>query len=349
MFIGCIHTPQGKIDLLVNDLPQEVTLIPVKIKVPPIILNVDKMFTVDSFLIMHQNVNELIVNIFLLPKFKHICSFGREGKGPDEFIHSYNGTCNPVYGKNRGFTIGNKINSINYYRISDIISEIFRPYKIINLPPKLNILRTTANVSDSIIFGGSYGGNMEMFKYNNDEQVLECFKEYPDEFPLMNDEIKTNLYGYYLASKPDNKQIVRIYARQGKIEIFNLETKNHIVILYKDFPTLKENMKLEESSRFLNSGKGSLIFSWRIEATNKYIYACIYNDKYENIIENNSPSRNFIPEIHVFEWSGQLVARLKLTEYYDCYAIDTNDIYLYTCDSFFPDIINRYEMNEIIN
>lgn len=344
---GCNKYPENKTDILIDDFPKNISLSPFELSVPNILLNPVRMFTVDSFLLIFQDRDESMVNIFSLPDCQYICSFGRKGKGPGELFLSFNGTFKPIYGNNSGFTLGNKMININYYRVTDIINNNFKPYKIASLPPKLNRFLATVNIGDSVIFGSPYGGNMEMFKYNNNTQTLECFREYPDELPFMNDEAKTNLYAYYLASKPDNKKFVRVYEVQGKLEIFDLATNENLIISYKNFPSLKENCKLEKSMRNLPFNEDQIIFCWGVQATNKYIYARIYNDKYKNIVDGDELSRDFIPEIHVFDWFGNPVATLKFSEYYDFFAIDLNDKYLYTCDSYTPNIIKRYELNQV--
>ena len=101
--------------------------------------------------------------------------------------------------------------------------------------------------------------------------------------------------------------------------------------------------------RTLPFDKNQLIFCWRVQATNKYIYARIYNDKYKNIVDGDGPLRSFIPETHIFDWSGNPVAAIKLNNFYDNFAVDLNDEYIYTVDSYTPNIIKRYDLNDVFN
>ncbi|HPR31897.1 MAG TPA: BF3164 family lipoprotein [Prolixibacteraceae bacterium] len=304
------------------------------------------MEVVDSFLIIKQSQGVSLFSIFSLPDCKHICDFGKKGHGPGEFIYSFD-FC-PLYCEKSGFVVSNKLISLNYYQIEDLINEKFMPYKVIYLPPKLNRFREITAIGDSLIFGASYGGNMEMFKFNNISNTLECFREFPDNYPEMSNEHKTNLYAYFLASKPDNTQFVRVYESQGKIEVFNLNSNKTIIIKYKNFPSLEENLHLDNSSRDLRYFTNQKIFCWGIQATNKYIYLRVYNDNYTNIVGDDDLLRTFIPDIHVFDWNGNPIAKIKISEYFDYYCVDLNDDYIFTCDGYYSDIICRYRITNYL-
>ncbi len=346
--LGCNTQHTEKENILIDAFPKSIELKNhTDLIVPNILLNPVRMCIVDSFLLILQQRDNSMLNIFLLPDCRHICDFGNKGNGPNEFVLSFNTSFNPVHGKNSGFTLGNKMVDIRYYKIKDIIHNNVAPYKEVSLPVKLSRFRALINIADSVIYGQPYGGNMEMFKYNNNSEILEVFKEFPKGYPLLDNQFKTELYAYYLASKPDNKKFVKVFASEGKFEIYNLETNTSNLILYKNFPSLKDNYKINNSSKYLSHDENMKVFCQEVHATNQYIYAEIYNDKYKNIYDKDGFLREFIPEIHVLDWSGNPVAILKLNEYYSYFSVDMDDKYLYTCDNFVSDTIKRYDLEQL--
>jgi hypothetical protein len=91
-----------------------------------------------------------------------------------------------------------------------------------------------------------------------------------------------------------------------------------------------------------------MIFSWAIKATNKYIYALVFNTLYDNISDGKGLRRTYTPEIHVFNWSGKFIANLKLNKYFKYFDISMDDKYLYAIDNDIENLIRRYNLTDIL-
>jgi hypothetical protein len=348
--VGCRDISHRKEDeILINKFPKEELLQATELEIPPIVLKPSNMCIVDSFLIISQSRGDSIFSIFSLPNCHFLTSFGNEGRGPNEFNMAFeNVTLGAVNNDSSSFAVGNMMTNIQYYHIEDIFHKKFRPYRIEKLPQTLNGFRAIVYIGDSLIFGAPYRGNMHLFKFNNYTKSLETFREYTEKFPLMDPEMKREIFGCSMAVKPDNSKFVLAYSRLGKIEIFENNKSKPIVITYKGFPSLEENTGLNSTSKFIKKNPDELIFNEGIIATDKYIYACILNDKVSNVNNPNGPNRNFIREIHVFDWSGNPIIKIKLSKFYLYYSVALNDKYIYAIDDDVENIVYRYDLNKVL-
>lgn len=336
-------------DKVIDKFPLVSTLQETTLKVPPILLSPSNMCIVDSFLVVTQRRKDTIFTIFSLPNCEYLLSFGTRGRGPNEFNLSFeNVTLGTVPGKSSSFAVGNNMNNIQYYKINDILQNNFTPYKIEELPNELNGFRAIIYLADSVIYGAPYQGNMHLFKYKSEDKKLEQFREYPENFPLLYPEVKREVFGCFMAVKPDNSKFILAYNFMGKIEIFDLKKDKPILISYKGFPSLEENTGLNSTSQFMASNPDRIIFCEGIVATNKYIYARVLNDKYSKVYTSKGPNRAFVPEIHVFDWSGNPILKIRLENYYSQYNIDMDDHYLYTLDDNVENIIKRFDLTQVL-
>jgi hypothetical protein len=147
-----------------------------------------------------------------------------------------------------------------------------------------------------------------------------------------------------MAVKPDNSKIVLGYIFKGTIEIYNLLEGKSLTLTYKDFPSLKENTGLNSTSKFWKHNPEEIICCRNIAATNKYIYVDVYNDHYSKIFNDEGPKRTFKSEIHVFDWSGNPIAKFRFAKYYRYFNIDKMDKYLYTIDDSVENVIKRFDL-----
>jgi hypothetical protein len=348
--ISCTPTDKENQGISIDKFPLEVRLQATELKVPPILFKPSNMGIIDTFLVITQSRHDTIFSVFSLPECKYLMSFGNEGRGPNEFNLSFeNVTFGPVNNDSCGFAVGNMMTRIQYYRIDDLLKRKPEPYRIERLPPELNGFRAMVYFGDSLIIGAPYRGNMNLFKYTSSDHQLISFQDYPMKFPLMYVESIREVFGLSMAVKPDNSKFVLAYQNFGKIEIYDLKKSQPLIVSYKGFPEFEKNTGLNESSKGLINNPEQIVFCEGIRATNKYIYISIANDKVANIYTRTGPNRNFIREIHVFDWSGNPVVKLKTDRYYHCYDIDPANEYLYTVNDTIADLIYRYDLRKILN
>ncbi|NMH87538.1 BF3164 family lipoprotein [Flavivirga algicola] len=349
ILIASCNNNRIKPDYIIEKFPKEVDLVSKKIQLASNTLNVNRVLVIDSFFVISQKRKDSMFSIFKLPSFNHLYSFGNKGNGPLEFNSASIQTFKPVHNETATFAMGNKMTNIQYYKIQDLLNKNITPYKISKLPPKLNSFRDIIYAKDSLIFGAPYGNNIDLFKYDNSESLLENFAEYLNDYPRMDSHTKREVYSCYMTIKPDNKKFVRTYSTMGRIEIFNISQnrKRPITLEYKYFPTLEKNLKINKLSKTDQPLDKTKVFSWGIKANNDYIFVQIYNADYNTFIKNNFPLESFIPEIHIFDWHGKPIARCKLDSHFDFFDVDKENSYLYTTSLFENNIIRRYDLTKL--
>jgi hypothetical protein len=312
------------------------------------ILKPKRIITVDSFLIVSQSLSDSIFSIFKTPNLEHLFTFGKLGRGPDEFIGTWLTTSfTPVYSSDSRFAVANRGTNVNYYKLSDLMNHNITPYYVSKPPPGIQTFQAMACISDSLIIGmpaGGIGGKTFLFKYDNTINRFEHFKDFPIDFPNLSNDDRSNLFSCFLTVKNDNSKFAVVYGKFGKIEIYNLTSSYPTTINYKNFPDIFENMPgLETNS--IRAPNNSHVFSWQVKSTDSYIYVQVFGCEYERISDGRDLKRSEIFEIHVFDWNGNPIALLKPDRFYETYAVDPKDKYLYTIHPDSASIIMRYNLD----
>jgi hypothetical protein len=135
--------------------------------------------------------------------------------------------------------------------------------------------------------------------------------------------------------KPDNKKIAQGMVSLSQINIIDLETGDVSYYRATDSPTLS---MIAEEKKLLKSP----LFYHRCQCNDKYIYA-LYSgspreDRYGNAI---LPSK-----IHQFDWDGNLIHEIILSEPATQIWLDSNSNFMYTYNEMNENIW-RYDINEL--
>lgn len=346
--LGCKNNdPIGKV-ILIDKLPYANNIESQKIEIPPILLRTSATCIVDSFLIVAQTRPDSIFSIFELPDCKYLLSFGNRGRGPNEFLNSVPSfTLGPAFNKQGSFAVDNLRNNIQYYNIYDVIDSIFTPYKIESFPSKIDGFRSIGYFSDTMLIGAPNRIDILLLKSHSSNKQIKSFKKYPNKYAFDDFNNLRNVYSGRITVKPDNSRFALAYGNKGCIEIYNINDTLPITISYKDFPSLEDNLGLNNDSKYWTQTQ--MIFCWGMKSSNRYIYAKIYNDKYTSISDGKGLIRTYIPELTVFDWSGKLIVRLKPDNFYTEFEIDQNDKYLYTIDDNIENVIRRYDISNYLS
>jgi hypothetical protein len=336
-------------DIIIDKFPVERTIKSSEVKIPSVLWVPQSMFIIDNHMItLEGSRDDSIIKVFKLPEGELVRSFGTKGRGPNELFSINGNSFKPVFGSQPAIVLDASGNGMNYYKLSDILSGKSNSYKNTPVPGVYQIPRALAFIGDSVIIGAPYDADMHLFLYDYENEIDSVFAEYPIKTDKLSLRDKRGVFGCYMAVKPDNSKLAITYNNQGKLEIYDFPSRKWNVIEYKNFPSLKKNLAMTRSNRPTNSPKDRKVFSWEIRASNKHIFIKVYDTNYLNMNTGGGAIRTFIPQIHVFTWAGEPVAKLQPDRYYKYFAIDKDGKNIYAIDDYFEDIIIKFSLEGVL-
>ena len=345
LFESCAETNSDVV--FVRTFNKNVELSSETIKIKPLIFKPEGFLIVDSTIVILQPEIDPIFTLLELQDCSYKSSFGRKGKGPNEFYDFKKNTFRPFYSNNSGFAISNQGTVFQYYSIEDILNNDFVPFRKYIVLPGISLFRAIVYCSDTAIIAAPYGTQEHIIKYNLLDKTIDQLLDYPIDLPLLSMNSQKSVFGCYIANKPDNSMVATTYASMGLIRIMDLSSKKETTLQYENFPSLMENLNISKTSSQFLRDEYEKVFSWGIKATNKFIYVKVYNKFLKDIVDKHGPVRSFVPEIHVFTWTGEPYARITLDKFFAYFDVDMSDNNIYTIDDEIEDVVLRYNISEL--
>ena len=106
-----------------GDFSKIIHLEPEHFKIPTPLFRTKGLVIVDSFLVIMQPLKREIFDIYLLPDVNYYGSFGKLGKGPNEFFDFRKNTFAPFHSAESGFAISNRGSRLEFFNIQDIYEQ----------------------------------------------------------------------------------------------------------------------------------------------------------------------------------------------------------------------------------
>jgi hypothetical protein len=318
-----------------------------KIEIPPVLWSPNKMIITDSYLIVAQNKVDTLFSIFSLPDLKLMKSFGLKGIGPNELlIYSLTGSFKPVHSNSATFAIYNRMKQVIYYNVDDVIQDQELSPIIKEIPSELRYLKSIAYFSDTSIIAMPYTRTFSselLVGFNFTKDSLIHILDFPNDYPNLDYNSKTNLYTHISAVKPSNDRYTLLYMYNGMFEIYSLNDSIPTRISYTNFPTLETNHGITNQSTILGDSE-TVLFSNEIHVSDRFIYIMVANS-YSGGKEFSQPDKRISsPEIHVFSWDGVPIQCITLDQDYSLFTIDEADHYLYAANRDIENVIYRYKL-----
>jgi hypothetical protein len=250
----------------------------------------------DQYLIISLYSDNNFINVFRLPEMDFLYSWGRQGRGADEFMHP------PVYLQNRSNELimyDAVLQNLRFYAVSD--TELVKTQRTLPLlyDGQRDPLNRISRINDSLYFA-DYGSSTENTNSEyvalrpDSEEPLFTFGKYPETelgaFQRYAEYAKTNV------SKPDGSRFAAFYINYNKFKIFNTKGQEVTAVQVED-PFLPENTQ----------GEDDFDYRYAACATNNYIYLLGFNGSREKLINNNSSS--FKTSSEIWNWEGEPVHR----------------------------------------
>ncbi|MBS3775755.1 MAG: hypothetical protein KGY70_11245 [Bacteroidales bacterium] len=300
----------------------------------------------DSFLVVSNFKTDTLFRVFSQPKCKYLGWFGREGKGPHEFLMA---TPNGVRFYRNQVQVDD-LKKIYYLKLPEgSIHNNFTIKESFSKPSNLLPFNQIFRLDKEYICGvnASRIAQQSIDTLNIDTYEVGSFVDYPD-FGLKVPEIdRRAVYTFRYDVKPDRSMFALVYRFFPLLRI--VDKKGNI--LHVSYITgLPEQIEFKD----LGTRNGNLLYGVQyydyIRVTNQHIYVLYRPRKGKKVSERRFESMPIgQQEVHIFKWNGQPVARMKLKKGTLAFAPSSDDRYLYCTNMNSIDKIYRYDLKKMIN
>lgn len=286
------------------------------INIPVNLLQPAGIFTYEDNLVVFDNVKTEIFKVFKLPEIDYLYGLGNIGRGPNEFLF-VDENCIGVNNNEIELLDNGRLKRIQVTPDSLITKSAV---DIIALDNPLNNLRRINDsiyISDNVFSDNEFEHLLINIKENN---VINKFGKYPDSRGL---DIKTNEEGYQLfrkvsMSSPSGDHFVAFYGFINRFKIYDGKGN-----LQRDI--------------FLEDKKGQMLSVTNMMSSPIYFFSqpCVTDDFIYVLRLSMSEAdlqkdiENFKPELLIFNWDGDAIAKYKLNKPITSITISEKDKKLY--------------------
>ena len=285
----------------------------------------------DDYIIFVRSFLDPLFYVFDIKNYSFLGSFGRRGKGPNEFELSDARTATKFKNGIRVFDIHK---GFAYIDLSEFRSKKKYNIKFIRLPGELYLLNDAIQLNNRVIGMPDIGKSDKMYVlYDLLSEKITYFGEYPEIFNKKYKKFFWGVFWRHSAAKPDCTRFVSFF---DGVKMFRIYDENGDLKVEKIIKTFKI---FEENSISKNPKKA---YYKTIRVTDKYIYAlCL--DEFRNQL-----LRSF-PVIEVWDWMGNPVCKLMLDQHIQTFDISDDGKILFAVDREVSDKLFIYEIFSVIN
>jgi hypothetical protein len=315
-FLFACSTNKGGIIKRVNYFPINGELNCATTIIPVSILQPTRIFTYEDKLVIFDDVKNEIFKVFKLPEIDYLYGLGDIGRGPNEFLF-IDGNYIRVINKEIELLDNGKLKRIQIANDSLITKTANSVIVLDNPLNNLQRINDSIYISDNIFSDNEYEHLMINLRTN---KVIKKFGEYPDKQGLM---IKTNVEGYQVFKKVNNSSpsgdyFVAFYEYFNRFKIYNNNGS-----LQKDVFLDDEK---EPTVSVSNMGNSPIYFFSQPCVTVDYIYVLRLS---KSEVDLQKDFGSFKPELLIFNWNGDAIAKYKLNKPITSIAISEEGKKLY--------------------
>lgn len=299
------------------------------------------IWIIDSLLILQDEGYEYLghdfLRIYSLRTGRLVSRFGRIGKGPGEFLL-------PRFFRNgnRSFLIVEKLKYYLFNIDSLLKNQAYQPVSF-DVKDWLKATDFACLYRDSVLVIHAMSEEQLTLVYPGDDSVRH-YKNYPELSAVagITDFIaNTKVYGGYYGVHPG--------------------TKDRITIAYRYFPVVDivslDSLKTQRMVFPINHSVNHIrvMDELNAEITERCIYyRGVFNTEhflwllYDGVSGSEHQEKGQYPEIHQFNWEGQLIGRYQADRIIRAFCVDDRERQLYalSVDEGYEPIVVKYELTE---
>jgi hypothetical protein len=341
--LSCSNQRETKIEII-KEFPHSISITHQQINTPPLLFSIGEMQILDSVLVAFDTKSVYFFKIFKLPNFNYIGEYITKGRGPEEEIN-----IDPFFNKLSGNKfIYKSLNTVKFacFNLNENKLEII---KTIQLPSELLDFSHIFTFHDSIIGGWIYNqlAEKEFVVFSTKEKTMDEFgpvySNIVDNIPI---NTRASIFSKVITVKPDNLRIAVVYDKFQMLRI--IDNKGILIkeIRFENSTQLPDGM-FKGNVRGIDSNKIILHYQ-RIQSTNKYIYA-LYSGKSQADFINIEGATDIGTEIHVWNWDGVPIVKIRLDKECSSFAVDPNDKFGISSSVYDIDKLYFYDFDELKN
>ena len=278
------------------------------------------MVPFDSILIVNEVFKEKIFKCFFVKNGYKASTFINRGKGPNELMFpgllcNLNNNIFSTYDANQ--------KQLVYFNVNDIIRNIYKFEKVINIDlPGLIVFQSYPLNDSLIIFTGIFEeGKYCLFNSVSGNTIIDVEFPTDEEHQEENNYIKSMAHQGEIAIKPDKKKFVFV-CRNGYFDICSV-SQDGIYLEKRNLYYLSEYKSIKNNV-VAHSSKSEYAFH-SVETTDSCIYM-IYSGRTQDEFGSEYIAGN---NILVYDWNGNPVVNFKTDRYLHRMTIDRNNLIIY--------------------
>ncbi|MFP4065466.1 MAG: BF3164 family lipoprotein [Bacteroidales bacterium] len=279
-------------------------------------VNETQMLVKDSLLIVRNRFMDDNFMVYSLPDFRFLHSFGRAGRGPEEFQNP-----NLIKSHNNDVLfyifelIQNKMYSVNMdFEINQLM------YSLPNFSGSMFSIKQIVHISDStFIMVDSTPKGKEIFDLkltDNDSYGSEIYN-----LSFIDNRKNWAVYTGEFGVNPKANRMVYAYKYFKRLKFIDTESKESKTVIFKEY----EN-KLPDFSDIL--APHNKTHYWGLSAQEKHVYLLYSGRTPIDVSNENRKSSGYI-YVEQFDWNGNPIRKFKLDRWgYFCVNEDEDTIFL---------------------
>lgn len=287
----------------------------------------------DEYLVLTETRGENFFHVYSLPDLSFKYSWGKAGRGPNEFQTP------PVYMdvSEESFIVYEGITrELRHFQIADT-SFVYMDKSLLSYEGQTQPLNRIKRINDTLYFA-----NYSTFEDTDFEHValspgvdtlLFLFGNYPSS-DLESIE-KEFHFSKSNTSNPDGSKFAAFYTKQNKLKIYD----NHGDLLNEididDHNLLPENLNNDD-----------FMYRSAVWASDNYIYTIGYNGTSERIFEDFDET--FRTSIEVWNWEGEFINRVKFDRLIHNLTISEEFRKVYAFSYLHEDKIFEYDLDDVL-
>jgi hypothetical protein len=306
------------------------------------ILSPSSMSIVDSTLFfVERGVSTDIISYFSLEDFTSLGSFGKRGRGPNEFSQIIQHSVSVYNSKNNSIQLFDWVNKrISFFDISTLINAKPTPDREYTLPPELMLAQRAAFLDDTTVVasGGIFEGVLAFADVRSDE--VTYIDPYNIDSEEHNQRVISSIYKGEFSINYDRGLIAFASNVIPEILLFDFSGKLVHRIAYNDYD-LQEIITSDGDKRD--------IYFQDINATSSNIYATYIGKNFaqlEKSMNSEDTGNTISTRVIAFNWDGNISKKYNLEDgYFPFIEVDENHDRLFSINRFSPSLdIVYFEM-----